>query len=242
MQLGLNAQILLEAQRQFAATSLMSHSSRSALDEFERELLGQGSAVELERIAATDPGLTKLLIKLGNSTIKNSDVRLQSCTLRSAINRVGLEGCRASLVSYRFEVMIRDMQDDDWSGVFRTALNKSINAASFARSMCARLGEINDIQKCMMVAMLYSSSVFAKIIAAQALGLQKSDTVLAAVKQPSSILCEMLLLSCKVPVHLIHLVHDIERSPHQTKVGQIARAAWQRAIGGSEKLPVMELQ
>lgn len=233
MKLTTEGKLILETRRLFAQGAIFGHSKLNTLEEFSKALEKEAPFQLLTSIAEMDSGLTTMLIKLGNQTIRNSSTQNSALSLQSAISRIGIKGCQAALISYHFDVMMREA-DEKWRGVFKSAIERSYRAASISKTMAIRLQKDCDIQLTIMLTILYSTSVFAKLVAAQSLRLKKNESSLKIIRKPNSTLAELVLLSKNVPYDIICQVTEIDKEKPNSLESQIAKIAWEKTIGGTQ--------
>ncbi|PTC00746.1 hypothetical protein C9975_05840 [Thalassospira xiamenensis] len=230
MHLTSEGYLIMEVRRLFALGSVFGHSKTNTIEAFEAALNNQSSPKKLAEIVEFDAGLSALLIAFGNRTIRNTPNQNSALSVQQAINRIGVKGCLAALTTYRFEVLLRET-GDEWRGVFKSALERSYRAASTSKAICTRLQKTDIAQTVIMITVLYATSVFAKIIAAQSLGLTRSDKLIEMIRVPSSILAEPVLMKNHIPYEIIRLVNDIDADKHETIEGRIAKTAWDKTLG-----------
>lgn len=230
MELTTEGKLILEARRLFAQGTIFGHSKLNTLEEFSKALDKEAPFQFLASIAEMDSGLTAMLIKLGNQTLRNSNTQNSAPSLRAAIARVGIKGCRAALITYHFDVMMREA-DEKWRGVFKSAIERSYRAASTSKTMATRLQQDCDIQLSIMLTVLYATSVFAKLVAAQSLGLKKNESTLTIIREPNSTLAELVLLSKNIPYDIISQVTEIDTEAPRSIESQIAKISWQKTLG-----------
>lgn len=233
MELTTEGRLILEARRLFAKGAIFGHSKLTTLEEFSKGLDKEVPFQLLASIAEMDAGLTAALIKLGNQTLLNSKTQASATSLRAAIARIGIKGCRAALITYHFDIMMREA-DAKWRGVFKSTIERSYRAASTSKAMGTRLQKACDIQLSIMLTVLYSTSVFAKLVAAQSLELKKTESSLKAIRAPNGPLAELVLLSQNVPYEIISQVTEIDTDAPRSIESKIAKVAWQKTLSNEE--------
>jgi len=235
VRLSLEGQIIAESRRLFATSNLMGHSKQEAVERFCENLDGDFDPATLTTIAELDQGLSSMILTLANKTLKNRTQRPVITDLKQAMVRIGADGCKAALLSYRFEIISRNY-DETWRVTFNNTLNQSYRAAALAKTVMVKSKEAELAQQTIMITVFYATSIFAKIMACQSLNLQKTAEVMSIIKKPDAVLAELIMIGCKMPQSIIDMVDGIEREDTEYKQSQVARRAWQTILGDSTEL------
>lgn len=235
MRLSLEGKIIAETRRLFATSNLIGHSKQETVERFCDKLNGDFEPETLANIAEVDQGLSAMILSLANKTLKNRTQRPVVTDLKQAMIRIGAEGCKAALLSYRFEIISRNY-DERWRVTFNSTLNVSYRAAALAKTVMVKTKKAESAQQTMMITVFYATSIFAKIMACQSLKLQKTPEVISIIKKPDAVLAELIMIGCKMPQSIIDMVDGIEREDTEYTQSKVARRAWQTILGDSTEL------
>lgn len=243
MEISLYGELLMEIRRLHVAGTSFGVSKHKKIREVIAELNRTSPSLhKIITIVESDPGLSVAVIKLANCTIVNG-ASLKKITVKQAMIRIGLVGIDSALKVYQASILKRVVSNKNWRDYMDKALEQALTAGALSYNVAMKLtGKRSDAEQALNLAILYSLGVFAKIIAADSMGLENNKNIREVVLENSAIAAQAVLITANASFQLIQFIEKIESESVNDVSVLAARAGWGFLKGTMDTLSFNDIE